>query len=692
MKILPVFIRRRVIRIRFLNFLKKESHSFVLRGTVAMLFLFSTGILYAQKVSVRYKDVPLKNVLNDVAKQSKLRLAYSGSFTDLSVKVSVQASGKDVKEVLAELSQKTNVNFEVRNGSIYIYIKEPPQKEKKEKASFSLSGTVYDENNLPLIGVNVLIKGTTKGTSSNMDGEFTITAEKGDILVLSYLGYTSKELTVKNKEPMRIVMSEDTKVLSEVVVIGYGAVRKTDVTGAISSIKMDDLSITTPTLEQALVGHAAGVEIKQTSGSPGEGLSLRVRGVSSINAGSEPLYVVDGFPTSKDVYINPNDVASIEVLKDAASVAIYGSRAAGGVVLITTKRGTNSGRAKVEYDFQYGFQQVDHKIKMLDAYGMRDLSIECANNAYRDWCTKNGKEYDPLHNNEYRMSVAGATSGKIFQIPDIFFDFTTGQPVEPAYNTDWQDAIFSTAPIMKHNLNITGGSDRIRYMASAGYMEQDGIIAPSYHHRFTTRFNIDGKLTEHYLSDTVWSSTTYAIACAKLYRRSFISENDLHFTSIKCGEDIYFSLSAFYCNAKTKVIQYAGYYYVLNPGSITGSMNYKKNHERIMAELFDTFLKNHELSSIPQDRQDVIEYTYLANMINALISFNHGCGISLMKEKYAFAKADAESKFPNYLSNQYVGLLKPKGQRTKIRLGVGVVILLEKIHMARFLFYLIALI
>lgn len=224
-----------------------------------------------------------------------------------------------------------------------------------------------------------------------MDGEFTITAEKGDILVLSYLGYTSKELTVKNKEPMRIVMSEDTKVLSEVVVIGYGAVRKTDVTGAISSIKMDDLSITTPTLEQALVGHAAGVEIKQTSGSPGEGLSLRVRGVSSINAGSEPLYVVDGFPTSKDVYINPNDVASIEVLKDAASAAIYGSRAAGGVVLITTKRGTNSGRAKVEYDFQYGFQQVDHKIKMLDAYGMRDLSIECANNAYRDWCTKTGK-------------------------------------------------------------------------------------------------------------------------------------------------------------------------------------------------------------------------------------------------------------------------------------------------------------
>lgn len=201
MKILPVFIRKRMIKIRFFNILKKESHSFVLKVTVAILFLFNTGMLYAQKVSVRYKDVPLKTVLNDVAKQSKLRLAYSGSFTDLSVKVSVQASAKDVKEVLSELTQKTNVNFEIRNGSIYIFLKEPPQKEKKEKANFSLSGTVYDENNLPLIGVNVLIKGSTKGTSSNMDGEFTITAEKGDILVLSYLGYTSKELIVKGKDP-----------------------------------------------------------------------------------------------------------------------------------------------------------------------------------------------------------------------------------------------------------------------------------------------------------------------------------------------------------------------------------------------------------------------------------------------------------------------------------------------------------
>lgn len=204
--------------------------------------------------------------------------------------------------------------------------------------------------------------------------------------------------------------------------------------------------------------------------------------------------------------------------------------------------------------------------------------------------------------------------------------------------------------------------------------------------------DVDGKLKEHILSDSVWSSTTYAIACAKLFKLSFIRKHDLHFTSVSCGEDIYFSLSAFYHEAHVKVMNYAGYYYVLNHASITGSMNYKKNHERIMAELFESFLANHDISLISADRQRVIEYVYLANMINALISFNHGCGIKLMKEKYAFARSNAKKLFPNYMSNPYVGIFKPAGQTLKIRLGVGVVMGLEKIHLAKPLFYFISLI
>lgn len=203
--------------------------------------------------------------------------------------------------------------------------------------------------------------------------------------------------------------------------------------------------------------------------------------------------------------------------------------------------------------------------------------------------------------------------------------------------------------------------------------------------------DIAGKKTVHLLSDSVWSSVTYAIACAKLFKKSFIINNGLKFTGVSCGEDIYFSLSAYYCGARTKIIDYAGYYYYYNSNSITGSMDYKKNHEQIMSELFSTFLANYDLKALPEDNQRVIEYVYLANMINALFVFNRGCGIRLMKKKLEFARKDASEKFPNYESNPYIGLRKPKGQTLKIRLGVGVTMFLKKIHLDAIPFYLSAL-
>lgn len=203
--------------------------------------------------------------------------------------------------------------------------------------------------------------------------------------------------------------------------------------------------------------------------------------------------------------------------------------------------------------------------------------------------------------------------------------------------------------------------------------------------------DVSGKLTEHKMSDSVWSSTTYAIACAKLFKRSFIQEYNLGFTNVKCGEDIYFSLSAFYHQARVTVIDYAGYYYYFNANSITGSMNPDKNHERIMIELFHTFMDNHDLSTISAERRYVIEYTYLANMINALVVFNSGCGIKRMKEKYELVFNDAKALFPNYLDNPHIGIFKPKGQTLKIRLGVGVTLGLQKLHLDKPLFFLISL-
>lgn len=200
-----------------------------------------------------------------------------------------------------------------------------------------------------------------------------------------------------------------------------------------------------------------------------------------------------------------------------------------------------------------------------------------------------------------------------------------------------------------------------------------------------------GKKTTHLPSNSVWSTVTYPMAWAKLFKKSFIDSNNLEFTQVACSEDIYFSLSAYYCGAQTKVIDYAGYYYYYNRDSITGSMDYKKNQERIMSELFSTFLGNYNLDSLPEEKRRVIEYTYMANMINALFVYNRGCGVHLMKEKIAFVRRDMQKKFPTYESNPYIGLLKPKGQTLKIRLGVGITMLLKKAHLDALPFYLSAL-
>ena len=260
----------------------------------------------------------------------------------------------------------------------------------------------------------------------------------------------------------------------------------------------------------------------------------------------------------------------------------------------------------------------------------------------------------------------------------------------------------------KENLGLGRTREKALSIATGEYVlfvESDDYVKPDYIETYVRGLDdnkydivvggfirdVEGKLSEHIMSDSVWSSTTYAIACAKLIRLDFIKDNDLEFTSVSCGEDIYFSMCAFYCGAKVKVLDYAGYYYYFNNESITGSMTPDKNHEQIMAELFATFLSSHDLGSIPQDRQRIIEYTYLANMINALVVFNKGCGIEKMREKYSFVFADARSKFPDYLQNPYIGILKPKGQTLKIRLGVGVTIGLQKLHLDKPLFYLISL-
>ena len=232
---------------------------------------------------------------------------------------------------------------------------------------YVVKGVVTDESGMAIIGASIFEKDTQNGTITDIDGRFSLKIQDDShTLEISYIGYASQSIKAERGKELHIILKEDSETLDEVVVVGYQTMRKTDLVGAVSSVKANELNVTTPTVGQSLVGKVSGVQISQVSGAPYGNTKIRVRGVASINASSDPLYVIDGYPSNEDLMLNPEDIESIEVLKDAASAAIYGSRAAGGVVLITTKRG-KEGKATVNYNFQVSVNQLAKKIDLLNS-------------------------------------------------------------------------------------------------------------------------------------------------------------------------------------------------------------------------------------------------------------------------------------------------------------------------------------
>lgn len=366
-----------------------------------------------------------------------------------------------------------------------------------------MTGTVKTVSGEPVIGASVIVMETNRGNVTGLAGDFSVEAMPGQTLSISFLGYNTQQIKVGNQTSFDVTLTEDSQQISEVLVVGYTPMRKSDFTGSIASVKASELSATTPTVGQSLVGKVAGVEVHQTSGAPGDGVTIRVRGVNSLSASSAPLYVIDGYPASEDVFINPSDIESIDILKDAASAAIYGSRGASGVVLITTKRGKDGEAAKVSYDFSYGIQQLDHKVDLLNSTQFRDLLIDARNNSYRLRATAAGVSWSPYDDNTIR-AAKGFSLAEV-GIHPMFYDFTTRTPVTPQYDTDWQDELFSNAGIMRHNVSVIGGTKAIKYMASVGYMDQDGIIAPSNHNRINARINLDAQITKRLTASISYS-------------------------------------------------------------------------------------------------------------------------------------------------------------------------------------------
>ncbi len=314
----------------------------------------------------------------------------------------------------------------------------------------TVKGVVTDSANQPIIGAFVVEQGTNNGTMTGVDGDFSLRTRVGAVLEISCIGYETRQVTVTGDQTLDVVLQDDTQMLEETVVVGYGVQKKSVVTAAISSISSDDLKATPQTrIDNALQGMTSGVVVTQNSGAPNASSQVRIRGVGSIN-NSEPLYIIDGMPSGGIDYLNPNDIERIEVLKDAASGAVYGARAANGVVLITTKKGVK-GAAKVSYDFSYGMQ-----------------------NPWRKPSVLNATEYAIIMN-EGRLNAG--------QIPTFDDPYALGE------GTDWVGAIFDkNAPVVKHDLNINGGSERIDYNISAGYLSRKGTIGGSYDRAYYKRF------------------------------------------------------------------------------------------------------------------------------------------------------------------------------------------------------------
>lgn len=387
-------------------------------------------------------------------------------------------------------------------------------------AIIKVSGLVTDESNHPLAGASVLVKKTNKAVATDANGRFALEVNEGAVLVISSIGFLTQEIEA-TAGMITVKLKEDIKQLEEVT-IGYQRLRKSDLTGSISSVKASELNLSSPTLSQALVGKIAGVQVSQVSGAPYSGAKLRVRGIGSINASSEPLYVVDGYAVGgnisqgqgnggnatngfnpstagNDIFINPEDIESIEVLKDAASAAIYGSRASAGVVLITTKRG-KAGTGSFTYDYQIGSQSLAHKVEMLNSTQFAELFVEGRNANYKDILLSKGVTWtDNFYSddNATRIVKAGqtATGCSVCILKDLY-DFTTQKVLQPKYNTDWQDVLYQNALVQRHNLSFSGGNASTRYLISGGYLDQPGILNSTYQRRINLRANIDADVNK----------------------------------------------------------------------------------------------------------------------------------------------------------------------------------------------------
>lgn len=446
-------------------------------------------------VVLEAKRVSLKSLLEEVESQAQVTFVYSPSAIDADKEVFVSSQEAELDQVLKNVLDPLEISYHIKDSKVVLV---------KSKRQETVKGTIRDAgDNSPLPGVSVLVKGTNNGVLTNESGNFSIEANSGDVLVVSYIGYTPQELPVTaNQEAYNVNLVPATSDLDEVVVTGYAAQRKRDLTGAVSVVNVDDMNRQpTGQVTNQLQGQASGVTVIG-SGQPGREPQIRIRGLNTFGDNT-PLYVVDGVPIQNIADLNPNDIESTQVLKDAGAASIYGSRAANGVIIITTRRGSREDKVKINYDMYYGTQRPI-------SGNIWDIASPI-DNARLQWMAQRNSGVTPGSTNDLYgtgtepvlpdyILPQGAMEGDPRVNPDLYFvnpNYFNASDVNDFYRinranhagTDWANEIFQNAPITSHNLAVSNGTEKGSYLFSMNYFNQEGVLKNTYLERYTIRAN-----------------------------------------------------------------------------------------------------------------------------------------------------------------------------------------------------------
>lgn len=478
----------------------KQKHLFkVAKMLFFFLFILSVNVnayTFAQMsdLSLKLKNSTIKEAFDEIEKNSDyifILLDNDNMTKEIDRKVDIDVDAKSINEILALITNNTALEYDIYNKQVVVYNNKAKTSQPIEKAPAPkaitqqqervVSGRVVGSDGMSIIGANIIVEGTSIGTVTDINGEFSLKVEEDAILKISYLGYITLTINTKGRNIFEITLQEDTQALDEVVVIGYGSVRKKDIAGSIETVSSADISKTAAaSFQKSMQGKMAGVQITAASGIPGGSFSINIRGRGSINASTQPLYIIDGVLmnsgaqstvvlSNSDVLagLNPDDIESITVLKDGASASIYGAQAANGVVLITTKKG-KVGTTSISVNATVGVQELIKKVPVLTGPQWAEFAL------------LEYKNYDQYNNtNEYP------------KIRDLFTSFGWGEDgYSSAPTTDWYDEIYQQALVQNYQLSLSSGTEQTKFYFSAGYNDTEGIIKSSGFKRATGRLNV----------------------------------------------------------------------------------------------------------------------------------------------------------------------------------------------------------